>query len=586
VSQNSATISLLRRLFGLFRPYWHLSLQALLAIFAIDLFDVASPKVLERLIDQAIPQRDILLLTLLAFLLFAIPVLSGIVGIAKSYLDVALSQHMMHDLRVGIYDRLQQVSLRFYTSQRTGEIISRLTNDINGVEDIVKNTISQMVSNIIKIALVLVLMFSMSIPLTLLCLVLVPFFLFLSRSVGSSFRTTSALRQELLAEVSAHLEQTLTISGALLIKSFGRQQDERTHLTHASKQLVRVQIRQTMRGRWFMLMLHLFFSAVPACIYYLGGRQVIGGTVQLGQLVAFIALQAILFPAFRSLLDIHVSLQTALALFERLFAYLDLPLEINEESGAVELSEVQGHIRFRHVSFSYHPGRPVLCDIDVEIQPGQLVALVGPSGAGKTTTTYLLPRLYDVEEGAVEIDGHDVRSLALASLAHHIGIVPQETYLLHTTVRENILYGHPEATEEEMVTAAQAACIHERILELPQGYDTVVGPRGYLLSGGEKQRIAIARVLLKNPRILILDEATSSLDTHAERLIQTALARLQRSRTTIAIAHRLSTVLAADQILVLDQGRIVERGTHTDLISLGGLYAYLYKEQFDKQSSK
>ena len=381
----------LRRLFGLFRPYWHLSLQALFAIFATGLIEVASPRLYKGLIDQAIPQRDEALLALLALLLFALPALSGIVGISKSYLDVALSQRIMHDLRVGIYGRLQQVSLRFYTSQRTGEIISHLINDVSGVEDIVKNTISQTLSNVITIILVLTLMFSMNVPLTFLCLMLVPFFLFLSRSVGISFRRTSTLRQELLAEVSAHLEQTLTISGALLIKSFGRQQDEHTRLTCLSKQLVMVQIRQTMLGRWFMLMLHIFFSAVPACIYYLGGRQVIKGTMQLGQLVAFIALQVISFPAFRSLLDIHVSLQTALALFERLFVYLDLPLEIDEDTGALELSEVRGHIRFRQVSFSYHPDLPVLSDIDVEIQPGQLIALVGASGAGKTTMTYLLP---------------------------------------------------------------------------------------------------------------------------------------------------------------------------------------------------
>ena len=350
-----------------------------------------------------------------------------------------------------------------------------------------------------------------------------------------------------------------------------------------SKQLVAVQIHQTMRGRWLMLLLHLFFSAVPAFIYYLGGRQLLGGTGQVGQLVAFVALQSILFPAFRSLLDILLTFQTALALFERLFAYLDLPLEIQEKPGARALSHVQGHIRFRHVAFSYHPERLVLSDVDAEILPGQLVALVGPSGAGKTTIAYLLARLYDVSEGAIEIDGYDVRSLTLASLAHHIGIVSQETYVFHTTVRENILYGHPEATEEEMVMAAQAACLHERIQELPQGYETLVGPRGYLLSGGEKQRIAIARVLLKNPRILLLDEATSSLDTHAERLIQTALARVQQNRTTIAIAHRLSTVLTADQILVLDKGQIVERGRHTDLIDRGGLYAQFYMEQFGKQ---
>jgi len=454
---NKAAIPILRRLLKLFLPYWKLGSFALLTIFSMDILNVASPKILELLIDQAIPHKDLVLLAVLSFLLLAVPSLTGMVGIAKDFLDVTLSQHIMDDLRRGLY-------------------------------------------------------------------------------------------------------------------------------TNLSKQLVKVQIRQTMLGRWFVLILHIFFSAIPALIYYLGGRQVIGGTAQLGQLVAFVALQAILFPTFRSLLDIHISLQGALALFERLFMYLDLPIEICECTNALEMPEVRGHVCFRHVSFHYHLDRPVLHNIDVEIQPGQIVALVGPSGAGKTTMTYLLPRLYDVGEGSLEIDGQDVRSLTFASLARHIGIVTQETYLLHATVRENILYGRPEATEEEMIAVAQAAYIHKRILELPQAYDTVVGPRGYLLSGGEKQRIAIARVLLKNPPILILDEATSALDTHAERLIQSALMRLHQGRTTLAIAHRLSTVLTADQILVLDKGQIIERGTHTDLVCLGGLYAHLYLEQFGKQT--
>lgn len=574
--------STLYRLLQLFRPYWKLSTMALLIICGMDALNVTSPKVLELLIDEAIPHKDSALLALLSILLLTIPTLIGVFSIARDYLNVTLSQHLMDDLRRGIYGRLQRVSLGFYTSERTGEMFSRLTNDVQGVQDVIENTISQAISDLMKIVLVLVLMLSMNVPLTLLCLVLVPFFLYLSYTVGTSFRRTSTVRQELLADVASYLEQTLNVSGALLIKSFGRQQDALMYLTNLSKQLVKVQIRQTMLGRWFMLTLHIFFSAIPALIYYLGGREVINGTEQLGQLVAFVALQAILFPAFRSLLDIHVNLQGALALFERLFTYLDLPIDLHERSDAQDLLHARGHICFNHVSFHYAQDQPVLRNITFEIQPGQLVALVGPSGAGKTTLTYLLSRLYDVCQGSVTIDGHDVRSLTFASLARHIGIVMQETYLLHATVRQNILYGRPEATEEELVAAAKAAYIHERIVELPQGYDTLVGPRGYLLSGGEKQRIAIARVLLKNPPILILDEATSSLDTHAERLIQDALTRLQSGRTTIAVAHRLSTILAADQILVIDKGRIIERGTHQELLSAGRLYAQLYAEQFDE----
>jgi ATP-binding cassette subfamily B protein len=332
--------------------------------------------------------------------------------------------------------------------------------------------------------------------------------------------------------------------------------------------------------RWFLLSLHIFFAAIPALIYYVGGRQVISGALTPGVLVAFTALQGNLFPALRELLNVHMDIQGALALFERLFTYLDLPIEITVRPHAKMLERVEGTIRFRRVSFNYHPDAPTLVDIDFTLSPGQLVALVGPSGAGKTTTTYLLQRLYDVTQGAVEIDGHDVRDITPESLARQIGVVTQEAYLQHATVRENIAYGRSDATEDEIIAAARAAQMHERILELPDGYDTLVGPRGYLLSGGEKQRIAIARVLLKNPRILILDEATSSLDTRSERLIQDALNKLMAGRTTLAIAHRFSTVLSADLILVMDKGHIVERGTHEELLKCGGLYAQLYREQY------
>lgn len=579
-NRDATTGLLLRRLLGFFRPYWRLSLLALLSIFGMDVLNVVNPKILELLIDQAIPNKNLFLLAILAALLLVIPAFIGTIGIAKDYLDVILSQQIMDDLRMKLYVHLQQVPLRFYTKERTGEIFSRLTNDINGMQDIVKNTLSNIMSNASKIVLILILMLSMNVPLTLLCLALVPFFLYLSSFVGKAFRRTTSQRQEVLANISTHLEQSLNINGILLTKSFGRQQEEFAHLNRLSKELVAVQIQQTMIGRWFVLILHIFFAAIPALIYYMGGRQVISGTTQLGQLVAFVALQALFFPALRSLLDTQVNLQGALALFERLFAYLDLPIELHEQPNALDIAETRGHIQFHQVSFHYLPEKPVLCDINLEIRPGQLVALVGPSGAGKTTISYLLSRLYDVCEGAISIDGHDIRTLTFASLTRHIGIVPQESYLFYDTVRANILYGRPDATDEEVVAVAQAAFIHERILELPQGYDTLVGPRGYLLSGGEKQRITIARVLLKDPRILILDEATSSLDTYSERLIQNALIGLQRGRTTLAIAHRLSTILTADQILVLEQGRIVERGTHRQLLQQGGLYAHLYREQF------
>ncbi|GHO49690.1 multidrug ABC transporter ATP-binding protein [Ktedonospora formicarum] len=542
------------------------------------------PEVTKIIIDQALPRRDLPLLAWLALTLISLPIVTGLVSIALDYLNVTLAQALMHHLRLGVYIHLQAMSLRFYTSQRTGEIISRLTNDINGVRDVLSKTMSETLSNTIVMLTTLVVMLSLNVPLTLLSLGLAPIFLFLTLRVRKVVRGASKETQQTLADVLSMLEETLNISGVLLIKSFGRQRAETTRFRATSAQLVTIQVRQTMIGRWFLLSLHLFFNMVPALAYYFGGLQVMGGRISLGSLVALLTLQSQFFPTLRQLLGVPLGIQAALALFERLFVYLDLPIEIADRSHARVLGQVTGHIRFHHVHFRYQPERPTLREVDFTVQPGQLVALVGPSGAGKTTTAYLLPRFYDVEQGMVEIDGQDVRSVTQESLLQQIGIVTQETYLFNATIRENIAYGYPCATDYEVMTAAQAAQIHERILQLPHGYETVVGTRGYALSGGEKQRVAIARVLLKNPRILILDEATSALDTHTERLMQTALAELRRGRTTLAIAHRLSTILSADQILVMNAGRIVERGTHTQLLQQGGLYAQFYQEQVPSRS--
>lgn len=568
------------RVLQTFRPHLWWCLLIVLTTLALAASGTLSPIIMGLIIDRAFPHKDLPLLMLLTLVLVLMPVITGLISIGRDYANTTIGQRVMHDLRVTLYAHLQAVSMRFYTVERTGEILSRFTNDINGIQTIVTTTLSVTLLNSMTVLSTFVVMVRLNVPLTTLSFGLVPLFLFLTYRVGVVRRRVSKLTQQRMADLSSILEETVNVSGALLVKSFGHQRTQTQRFTEASKRLEMTQIHQTMLGRWFFLIFHIFFAVAPALVYYIGGLQVIGGTLSLGSLVAFTALQSILFRPLGDLLTTHVDLQGALALFDRIFEYLDFPIEKRDRPDAEALEHIEGHIRFRQVSFRFYPDRSTLMDIDFEVQPGQLVALVGPSGAGKTTLTYLLTGLYDAEQGAVEIDGQNIRHVARESLARHIGMVVQESYLLNATIRDNILYGRADASEEEMITAARVAQIHERILELPNGYDTMVGPRGFLLSGGEKQRVAIARVLLKNPRIFILDEATSALDTHSERLIQMALAQVQVGRTTLAIAHRLSTILSADLILVMDGGRIVERGTQRELLERGGLYARFYSEQF------
>jgi ATP-binding cassette subfamily B protein len=515
----------------------------------------------------------------------------------------------MDDLRLALYTHLQWMPLRFFTETRTGEIQSRIGNDVNGVQSVVTDTAASLLANFATVATTVIAMVVLDWRLTVLSLGMLPVFAYITYRVGKVRREVSGLTQRSLAEVSAITEESLSVSGILLSKTFGQQRASIERFRAESRRLGDLQIRQQMIGRWLFALIGTFFSIAPAFVYLLAGSLIIGGdtNVSIGTIVAFTTLQSRLFFPLGQLLNVQVEIQGALALFDRIFEYLEMPHDITDAPDAVALdaATLRGEVRLRDVTFRYPrsaaqlagqaeaelaeaTGRAVhlpiqpfaLREIDVTARPGQLVALVGPSGSGKTTTTYLIPRLYDVDAGAVEIDGHDVRGVTLESLGRVIGVVTQETYLFHNTVLENLRYAKPEATMDEIEAAARAAAIHERVVELPEGYDTVVGERGYKLSGGEKQRIAIARVLLKDPRILILDEATSALDTVSERLIQAALTRLMEGRTTIAIAHRLSTILRADEILVFDRGRVVERGTHAELVAHEGLYARLYAEQF------
>jgi ATP-binding cassette subfamily B protein len=599
----------LRRIAGFFRPYRaRLGVIAFLILVTVSI-GVVNPIMLKLIIDNLTGPQDLGLLWIQAGIMIVLPIITSLLGIWQSFLSNVVGQRVMDDLRLALYRHLQWMPLRFFTENRTGEIQSRIGNDVNGVQGVVTDTAASLLSNFATVATTVVAMLILDWRLTALSLGFLPVFAYITYRVGKVRRQVSAATQRSLAEVSAITEETLSVSGILLSKTFGQQAASVERFRAESRRLGDLQIRQQMIGRWFFALVGTFFSIMPAFVYLLAGSLIIGGdtNVSIGTIVAFTTLQSRLFFPLGQLLNVQVEIQGALALFDRIFEYLEMDHEITDAPGAEQLtpSRMRGDVRFDGVSFRYPvalaqldaaaeteaaeaEGRAVptaiqpfgLAEIDFVAEPGQLVALVGPSGSGKTTTTYLIPRLYDVDAGAVRIDGRDVRDLSLESLGRVIGFVTQETYLFHASVLVNLRYARPDAGMDEIEAAARAAAIHDRILELPDGYDTIVGERGYKLSGGEKQRVAIARVLLKDPRILILDEATSALDTVSERLIQAALQRLMEGRTTIAIAHRLSTILRADQILVYERGRIVERGTHGELIRHEGLYAKLYHEQF------
>ena len=546
-----------------------------------------SPFYLKIIINDGLLAQRLDVVTRYTIYTLVATILGTALALGYGYLSILVGQRIMRDLRNQLYDHLQGMSLRFFTGTRTGEIQSRLANDVGGIQSVVSDTAANVLSNLTTVLSTLIAMFTMDWRLTLLSVGILPLFAFVAAKVGEMSRGVRGKTQAQLAELNATMQETLSVSGMLLTKISARQNLAMRNFEKENQSLTELQIKQAMIMRYFFNLIGLTFSITPVLVYWLAGYLIVSlhdGHLNLGTIVAFTALQSRLFFPLTGLLNMQVEVTSALALFDRIFEYLDLPQEIKDAPDArtIEPKDVRGEVVFENVGFRYEAEQatPTLQNISFTARPGELVALVGTSGAGKTTLTYLIPRLYDVITGSVQIDGHDVRSIALASLSRIVGMVTQETYLVHDTIAANLRYGRPDATEEELIAAARAAAIHDHIAGLPEGYNTVVGERGYKLSGGEKQRIAIARAILKNPRILILDEATSALDTQSERLIQAALEPLMEGRTTFAIAHRLSTILAADLILVMEHGQIVERGTHAELLIQGGAYTRLYAAQF------
>jgi ATP-binding cassette subfamily B protein len=577
-----------RRVIPLFRPYRvRVALVGGLIVLT-SAIGIINPFLIQAVFNKALfvpggPKLD--LLYVLVAIMAVVPIVNGALGILQVYETTKVGQHVMQDLRDRLYAHLETLSLAFFTSTKTGEIQSRLANDVGGVQSVVTTTASTILANVVIFVSTVVAMVILSWQLTIVALITVPAFFWLTKTVGQRRRAVSRSTQESLAAMSALSEETLSVSGVLLAKVFGNQARDIGRYRRESRRLADLEVRQQMIGQGFYAVVQSFLSITPAAVYLVAGLLLANGhAISAGTVVAFTTLQTRLYFPVGQLLQVSVELRSSLALFERVFEYLDVTPDIVEAVDAVELpaTEAGGRVLLADVHFRYSEASvEALRGVSLSADPGQLVALVGPSGAGKTTISYLIPRLYDVTGGAVEIDGIDVRQVREASLAAAIGFVTQESYLFHDTILANISYGRPDASLAEVEEAARAAYIHDRIMEFPDGYDTVVGERGYRLSGGEKQRLAIARVLLHDPRILILDEATSALDTASEREVQKALDALMGSRTTIAIAHRLSTIVDADMINVIDGGRVVESGPHRELLRQGGLYAELYQEQFE-----
>ena len=637
------TKELLLRVLNYAKPYWwHIS-GMLVTILLSAALTLVSPLIFRQMIDTVLPSKDLNQLTILAVALLFVPILNGGIGVIQRRLNSTVGEGVIYDLRSGLFARLQRMSLRFFTNTKTGELMSRLNSDVVGAQNAISNTIVNIVTNLVEAIAILAVMLTLQWKLTVLSVLVLPIFVIVAQRLGVVLRDIAREGMDINAQMNAHMNETLNIGGALLVKLFGRSKEEEARFRQRAAGVRDIGIRRAVIGSSFFVILGLVSAVGTALVYGLGGYYVIQGSFTIGTIVAFGSYLGSLYGALQGLAGAPVEFSTSMVSFERVFELIDLPQDITEKENAIKLQNVKGELEFDNVTFNYKVDNSILLSevkrygsmdnvktvisgqssvdgknsqgkndqssvvnrrderhasdsaeadptsqaravalegISFKASAGSLVALVGPSGAGKTTITYLIPRLYDPTSGIIRLDGHDLHDVTLDSLSSVIGMVTQENYLFHDTIRTNLTYAKMDATQEEIESAARAANIHNFIMELPDGYDTIVGERGYRLSGGEKQRIALARVILKNPRILVLDEATSSLDSESESLIQDALKRVMAGRTNIVIAHRLSTILAADLILVMDRGRIVERGTHDELIATGGLYAQLYETQF------
>jgi ATP-binding cassette subfamily B protein len=572
------------RALSYFYPYWRDGLLVLATVVVMATLALAPALMIKYVIDVAIPEGRVMLLLALAGGMIVAPAIAGVVSVVQTRYSAQIAQRIVFDLRTGLFMHLQSLSLRFFTTAKTGEVMSRLSNDVTNINRVVTDTITQSVMQVFVLVSTVSVMLVMEWRLALAALAVLPFAVGAARRVGRRRFDLQKEAQTKLADLNTIMQETLNVSGFLLMKAFAKEVQERIRFNGKAAEVMDVQIRTSMLGRWFRAVLQVLEAIGPALVYFYGGYLVMNGDMSLGTLILFATLLVRLYQPMSQLASVHVEIMGALALFERIFEYLDVAPDVAESKNAVALhTPTRGQIAFHGLGFQYLPERWALRDVSFTAEPGQLVALVGPTGAGKTTATYLIPRLYDVNEGSVTVDGVDVRDLKLHSLRSQMGIVTQETYLFNASVRDNLRYARDEASDQEIMDACKVARFDDVVANMPEGLDTVVGERGYRLSGGEKQRLAIARVLLKDPRILVMDEATSSLDSQTELQIQEAMLPLMAGRTTVAIAHRLSTVLAADQIVVLDGGRVVEAGTHDELLAKSGLYATLYEIQFKPQ---